>query len=226
MEKMKIKCAQCQVKEKICRLPHGQGPDFCPTLHEKELIQKAKKEYKKPVTRKFALEASRQEAEGYSHRETKPPEPRPVKTRLEEICELAKKMGYRKIGVAFCSGLHTEALYLTRILEAQGFEVISVVCKVGRIPKEFLGLKEEEKIRIGEFEAMCSPIAQAMILNQQKTDFNILVGLCVGHDSLFLKYAQAWTTVLVVKDRVLGHNPCAALYTSHSYYAHLLKKES
>jgi len=24
--------------------------------------------------------------------------------------------------------------------------------------------------------------------------------------------------VLVAKDRVLGHNPVAALYTSHSYY--------
>jgi uncharacterized metal-binding protein len=28
-------------------------------------------------------------------------------------------------------------------------------------------------------------------------------------------------TVLVAKDRVLGHNPVAALYTSHSYYSKL-----
>lgn len=47
---------------------------------------------------------------------------------------------------------------------------------------------------------------------------NIVMGLCVGHDSLFYKYSEALTTTLVVKDRVTGHNPVAALYTSHSYY--------
>jgi enoyl-CoA hydratase/carnithine racemase len=46
--------------------------------------------------------------------------------------------------------------------------------------------------------------------DQQKTDFNVLLGLCVGHDSLFLKYAEAPCTVLAVKDRMLGHNPLAA----------------
>jgi uncharacterized metal-binding protein len=72
---------------------------------------------------------------------------------------------------------------------------------------------------------MCSPIAQAMILNGEKTDFNILVGLCVGHDSLFLKYAEAFSTVLVAKDHVLGHNPSAALYTAESYYSRLMRKD-
>ena len=72
---------------------------------------------------------------------------------------------------------------------------------------------------------MCSPIAQAVLLNEEKTDFNIMVGLCVGHDSLFLKYSEAFTTVLVAKDRVLAHNPVAALYTTGSYFARLLKPE-
>jgi uncharacterized metal-binding protein len=148
----------------------------------------------------------------------------PVKPRVQETCEFAQKMGYKKIGVAFCMGLHKEALLLMQILKAQGFEVISVNCKTGGIPKETIGIKEKEKIHIGEFESMCNPIAQAMILNDEKTDFNILVGLCVGHDSLFLKYANAFCTVLVVKDRVLGHNPVAALYTSSSYYARMMKK--
>jgi uncharacterized metal-binding protein len=48
-----------------------------------------------------------------------------------------------------------------------------------------------------------------------------LIGLCVGHDSLFFKHSDAPVTVLVAKDRVLGHNPVAALYTSHSYYRRL-----
>lgn len=132
--------------------------------------------------------------------------------------------GLSKVGIAFCSGLRNEALSLTQILEAQGFEVVSIICKAGRTPKEHIGIKDEEKIHFGEFEPMCSPIAQAMILNEEKTDFNILLGLCVGHDSLFLKYSKAYCTVLVAKDRVLSHNPCAALYTTGSYYARMLRK--
>jgi len=47
----------------------------------------------------------------------------------------------------------------------------------------------------------------------------------VGHDSLFLMHSKAPATVLVVKDRVLGHNPVAALYTSHSYYRRLNERK-
>jgi uncharacterized metal-binding protein len=66
---------------------------------------------------------------------------------------------------------------------------------------------------------------QAKILNKQKTDLNVIVGLCVGHDSLFIKYSQAPVTTLITKDRILGHNPAAALYTSGFYYKRLLQKE-
>ena len=52
---------------------------------------------------------------------------------------------------------------------------------------------------------------------------NVVIGLCVGHDSLFYKYAEALTTTLVTKDRVLGHNPAAALYQAEAYYSRLLK---
>jgi uncharacterized metal-binding protein len=68
---------------------------------------------------------------------------------------------------------------------------------------------------------MCNPILQASILNREQTDFNILLGLCVGHDALFFKYAKAPCTVLAVKDRVFGHNPLAAIYNIDSYYRYL-----
>jgi len=77
-----------------------------------------------------------------------------------------------------------------------------------------------------KWETMCSPITQAAILNDAGVDFNILVGLCVGHDSLFFKYAEAPVTVLVAKDRVFGHNPVAALYQSRAYYRRLMRKET
>ena len=162
-------------------------------------------------------------SECYTNRHVKPYVLHPVKPRVQEICEFANKMGYKKLGIAFCAGLYREARALTNILKAQGFEVVSVVCKAGCTPKEAIGLKDSEKIRIGEFESMCSPIVQATILNGEKTDFNIMVGLCVGHDSLFFKYTDALATVLISKDRVLGHNPAAALYTTGSYYARLLR---
>lgn len=224
MANHKPECARCGIKERICLSPKGKGPTSCPTLHQKRLLKKADQEYKKYSIFEFARKASIQEGECYINRHLKPYVFHPTKPRVQEICEFAQKMGYRRLGVAFCIGLQKEALSLMQILKAQGFDVISVACKAGGIPKENIGIKEEEKIHIGEFESMCNPIAQAMILNDQKTDFNILVGLCVGHDSLFLKYSKAFCTVLVSKDRVLGHNPVAALYTSGSYYARMLKK--
>jgi uncharacterized metal-binding protein len=50
-----------------------------------------------------------------------------------------------------------------------------------------------------------------------KTDFNVLLGLCLGQIPCF-KYSQAPTTVLVVKDRVFGHNPIAALHQADMFY--------
>ena len=73
-------------------------------------------------------------------------------------------------------------------------------------------------MRPGTYESICNPIGQAMYLNEEKTDFNVVVGLCVGHDSLFFKYSEAPTTVFAVKDRVLVHNPLAAIYASDFYY--------
>jgi len=71
---------------------------------------------------------------------------------------------------------------------------------------------------------MCNPIGQALFLNKSQTDFNIILGLCVGHDSLFIKYAEAPVTVFAVKDRVMAHNSMGALYLSDGYYKKRLYK--
>jgi uncharacterized metal-binding protein len=65
-----------------------------------------------------------------------------------------------------------------------------------------------------------------MILNRAQVDMAIMLGLCIGHDTLFIKYCDVRLTVLAVKDRVLGHNPLAALYHSDSYYRRLRNKIS
>lgn len=145
-------------------------------------------------------------------------------TRVEDTIAFARLMGYRKIGMATCIGLLEETNRLSDILEAQGFESLSVCCKTGSIDKLELGLREDEKIRPGTFEPLCNPVAQARLLNLAKTDMNVIVGLCVGHDMLFSKHSEAPVTTLVVKDRVTGHNPVSVLYGQNFYYKRLQKQ--
>ena len=223
MEKeLEAQCVLCSAEKRLCQSREGSSPKFCPTKNKETEARVSLEKYRDPETMRFARAASLQEAECYVRREEDPFILRPTKTRVEETIEFARKMGYRKLGVAFCAGLFTEGRTFVQILEKHGFEVVSVCCKVGAVPKEFLGLAEHEKVKVGKYDTMCNPITQAEILNQAGTEFNILVGLCVGHDSLFLKHSKALVTVLVAKDRVLGHNPVAALYGAKVYFQRLM----
>ena len=200
-----------------------EAPPSCPTRLRTDIIEEALGHYDTEEVREFARLASVQEFECYEHT------PAGIRTRIpriEETIQFAHKNGYKKLGLAFCSGLSNEARMVTDILEGNGFEVASVCCKVGAIPKERIGIRPEEKISGPDlYESMCNPITQARILDEERTDFVVLLGLCVGHDSLFIKYCQAPMTVLAVKDRVTGHNPLAAVYLSRSpYYRRLRRK--
>jgi uncharacterized metal-binding protein len=176
-------------------------------MHENEAIyQEARKEYQKPAISNIALNAARTEAAGYG-----------VWTRLEEIMEFSRRAGFCKLGLAFCTGVREEAKRIAAVLQSNGFEVYSVICKTGSVPKEELGIIEEEKVHPGSYESMCNPIGQAMLLNAAGTDLNVIVCLCVGHDTLFIKYSDAPVTVLAAKDRALAHNPLGAVYASHYF---------
>ena len=213
-------CASCphEVRGKICFSQKGKGSRGCPTLTRKQVLRQANKEYADEQIHEFARQASIQEAECYANRHERPYVIQPVKPRIIEVCEFAHKMKYHRLGLAFCIGLAREAKTVEEILVSNGLDVVSVVCKAGRTSKDLIGILEEEKIYQGTDEAMCNPIYQAQVLNHEKVDFNVLLGLCVGHDSLFFKYAVAPSTVLAVKDRVTGHNPLAAIYLADSYY--------
>ncbi len=214
-------CAACQLqtRERICMNPSGKGSKGCPTLTKKKTNQEAMAAYHSKEVLEFARQASIQEASCYAGRDKKPYTMHPVKPRMLEICEFAHRMKYKKLGLLFCMGLAKEAAIVDDILRAHGFDVTSVVCKAGCVPKEEIGLTDSDKIYIGEHETMCNPILQAMLMNEEGTDFNVLLGLCVGHDSLVFKFAEAPTTVLAVKDRVTGHNPLGPIYTSGNYGA-------
>ncbi len=225
-------CARCTTR--ICENRGGKVadgapsleklPGFCPMKLMPEVFAQAMAEYDKPAVREFARLASVQEFQGF---EFLPDGVRAKLPRIEELIQFARKCSYKKLGIAHCGGLIKEAGILTDILEKNGFEIISVQCKAGCIPKEEIGIQADEKIvEPGNWETMCNPIAQAMIVNHAQVDMAILLGLCIGHDTLFIKYCDVPLTVLAVKDRVLAHNPLAALYHSDSYYRRLRNKIS
>lgn len=218
------RCAQCPVQ--VCGgwgrnvdegpLSAEKAPAFCPMKLVPEMITEALTEYDKPEISEFARLASLQEFECY---EPAPGGMRTTIPRVEELVQFAGKCGYQRLGLAHCGGLANEARILTDILENQGFEVASVCCKVGAVPKERIGIKGEEKIGGPEsWESMCNPITQAEVMNRLNVDLAIMLGLCIGHDTLFIKYCRVPVTVIAVKDRVFGHNPLAALYLSGSFY--------
>lgn len=181
-------------------------PD-CPSKDE-QVKEQAKQLYNEPENHRIAYCAALTEAGGYCQ-----------DTRLIEIIKFLHRGGYHKIGIAFCTGLFKETQEVVNILEYNGFEVVSIICKNGSITKDFLGITDEQAVRGScKTETMCNPIGQALFLNQQKTDFNLMLGLCVGHDTLFIKYSDAPITALAVKDRVTGHNPLAPVYLAQGYY--------
>ena len=197
-------CPECASRA-CCESGDGPFPRDCPTrdLDADALLA----QYDDPLEGDLARQAARVEAEGYCRL-----------TRIEEIMDFARRCGYSRLGLAHCIGFQREAAVVRRVFAANGFVVEAVACKAGALPKESIGLTDADKVSPGEFESMCNPIGQARILAQAGTELNVLMGLCVGHDSLFFRHSEAPVTVLAVKDRVLGHNPLAAVYQADGYY--------
>lgn len=220
-------CASCPFSrdDRLCTSQTvGRSPDFCITANEPELLAKAKHEYDEPSLYKFAATAARLTASSYEDVPGIPGAHRATKPRIQEVAEFCQMMGYKKVGLAFCGAVQDEARKIEKMLrEHYDLEVVSVMCKIGGVSKDYLGIGEEDKVNPGDKEFMCNPIAQAQVLNDAGTEFNLVMGLCVGHDSMFLKYSEAMCTVVAVKDRVLGHNPLAALYSSA--YSYLFKRK-
>lgn len=202
-------CIDCGILH--CRLMEHEFPEFCPTLEmTDEFIDSAMKLYEDPLNSKITIAAAEVEAEFYCQI-----------TRIEEIMEFSRKIGAKKLGIATCIGLMKEARTAAKIFRHNGFEVVGLSCKAGVQKKVDVGI-DPKCNALGE--NMCNPILQAKYLNEQGTDLNVVIGLCVGHDSLFYKYADAPCTTLITKDRVLGHNPAVALYQADAYYKNKLFK--
>ena len=192
-------CAMCE-KHSCLTGDLSNAPKNCPCLLPER--DKALEKYQGEQL-KIALAAASVERDGY--REW---------IRLEEIMEFANRLGMKKLGLAFCMGLYKEARTVAKVFRSNGFEVESVGCKNCSVDKDELmkGLRRQEN-----FEPMCHPAGQAEFLEKAGTELNVVLGLCVGHDTLFFMNTRTPSTVLAVKDRVMGHNPIAGVYAADGY---------
>ncbi len=114
------------------------------------------------------------------------------KSRLQELINFAHISGFKRLGIANCVAVQPYADKLAELLRAAGFEVFTLGCRDS-------GLDGSE---IAEDLAgpCCDPISQAEYLNNANTDFNIMVGLCLGHELIFQRHSKAEFTTFLVKD--------------------------
>jgi uncharacterized metal-binding protein len=115
-------------------------------------------------------------------------------TRLREVGEFARLMEYRRLGLAHCPDMTPEATKVARFFREFGLDPV--------LPPS---------------SASCDPLGQAEFFADRSTDLNVLTGMCVGHEIIFLKATRAPAVGLIARDVRLRHNPAAALYTSRSY---------
>lgn len=195
--KTAFSCIDCAINN--CEQHDAVHPAFCPTngfslADHPQIEQLLSEEETRNIVNAAAYSAHT------GHREKL--------NRLEETILFANKLGVKKIGIAACISLAAEARNVAKVLRAQGFEVVGVICKIGSVTFGELGVPCDER---GPDAVLCNSVYQAQVLNEEQTDLNIVLGLCVGHDTLFLKHADAPSTVLTVKDFKFDHCSIRAL---------------
>jgi len=193
-----IMCHLCATV--ACRPGYPKGiPSYCEATKFHDVLEQTKTEYSAPNTVDIYIAAGKVVTNGHG----KWP-------RIQEAIEFAKELKLSKIGLASCVALIRELAMISELFTGAGFEVISSACQVGKVQPEARGVPELKGFR----GVTCNPIAQAEILNSEGTELNYVLGLCLGHDILFTRHSKAPVSTLIVKDRVTGQNPVAALYAS------------
>ncbi|MGB9678505.1 MAG: DUF1847 domain-containing protein [Thermoanaerobacteraceae bacterium] len=189
-------CGICP--NKPCAKGEGNYPKNCPTIERRDIIEQSKAIYKKDETVHKIMDFANSLPKTNSGE---------LRSRTEEILEFIMQMNFRTIGIAFCYSMSREAKQFIKLLEKYDLKIVPVCCKVGSIDIEDIDIKKANE----GFTATCNPITQAEIMNQENTDLNIVIGLCVGHDILFNKYSKALVTTLIAKDRKYAHCPVKGL---------------
>ena len=128
---------------------------------------------------------------------------RSKQSRIRELVEFCNDSNFKKIGVAHCKSMEKYAKRLEDILVLAGFEVSRVDCKIG-------SLKNNEIVEEAK-GLSCNPAYQAKFLKESKTDINVNVGLCLGHELMLMKKSSAPVTTILVKDFCTNHNLAESL---------------
>jgi len=195
-----IQCHQCKDNRCLARYPQGI-PEYCRAQESLDLIEESKRQYLEPDDKRFHLAAAKVlKRGGYDW------------SRVQQCIEFAKELGAKKVGLAVCVGLIREGREFARFLDRAGFEVVSVACMVGGLKPQETGIPDEWVNPLG---ISCNPIAQAEIMNREDTELNFIYGLCVGHDTVFIRHSKAPVTYVVAKDMVTGNNPGAVLLSPY-----------
>jgi uncharacterized metal-binding protein len=195
-EKKTISCHECKANACLKSYPGGM-PDYCQAQDYKEMVEASKQKFLDPEIADFHRATAKILKEGGFEW-----------TRVIQCIEFAKALKVKKVGLAVCIGLIREGQEFARYLDRAGFEVVSVACMIGAVPARETGIPEELIARSG---ISCNPIVQAEIMNKAGTGLNFIYGLCVGHDTIFIKTSKAPVTYVVVKDAVTGNNPGVVL---------------
>lgn len=175
---MTVQCAECP--SFVCRGGNREaGPEFCPMHGDFPEFDEL---YGNEQVRMMATRAALIESAGYGRW-----------TRLREIVEFSRVMGFRRLGIACCPDMDREATQVADYLREGGLEAI-------RSPAP-----------------LSDPEGQADLLLREGAEVIVVAGMCVGHEALLIRSSKLPVVVLVARDRRLRHNPAAALYTSRSY---------
>ncbi len=194
-----IMCNACTKVE--CRRGYPQGiPAYCVATGFKDVVERTKKRYSEPGVVDIYKASGKVVGSGYGNW-----------PRIKEAIEFARELKLNKIGFASCVALLNELKLITELFTGAGFDVASCACQIGKVPPQERGVVLDSDDTRGFY---CNPIAQAEVLNAEGTQLNFILGLCLGHDILFTRYSKAPVSTLIVKDRVTGNNPSAALFTS------------
>lgn len=203
MEQSTPKTLTCDIcKQNDCAYGYPNGmPSYCQGQRFLGVLEETRPEYLVPDNARIHIAAAKVLKQGHDQW-----------TRLEESIEFARELGVSKVGLAVCVGLLREGKEFARFFKRAGFDVVTVACMMGGVHDSDTGIPEEYSYPT---RTTCNPIAQAEIMNQEQTGLNFIVGLCLGHDILFMKHSRALAAPLVVKDRVLVNNPSAVLYSMY-----------
>ncbi len=121
-------------------------------------------------------------------------------SRFQELIEFCRIQEYGTIGLAYCFGMEALAEDVRRLMEEAGLTLIPARCSMGAVQERDIDPSKDNDVY------SCNPAGQSEFLNQ-RADFVVEMGLCLGHDVLFHQQLKKPFTVLIVKDRVYSHNP-------------------